>query len=223
MTGTPITELRHSGGFVVSQSNGERSVDQVTLLQQAAQTTPPTNETQAGTVLGTILDGTSGVYAANGGNTGNFTCGAVALTQGVVEGIYAIEFIAPTVFNVTDPNGKFVGEGHTGVAFVGEGVGFTLTAGGAAAIAGDGATVTIAANANVGLWNVLSLTAADGTQNPTGILYNTVDATGGNTAVTVMSRACEVNGSELIYPAGATVNQIAAINAQLQAIGIIVR
>jgi hypothetical protein len=32
-----------------------------------------------------------------------------------------------------------------------------------------------------------------------------------------------VNGSELIYPSGASGSQIAALNAQLQAIGIIVR
>lgn len=216
-----LTEVRHSGGYLVSEAVAERSRDQVTLLQQTYSEAP--NVTPAGTILGEVLDGTSGTYAANAGNTGNFTCSAITLGQGVEEGVYGIEFIAPTVFNVTNPAGELVGEGATGVAFNKGGLEFTLTAGGTAAVAGDGATITIAANANVGLFNALSLTAADGTQIPAAILYNTTYAGDGNVAVAVHTRDCEVNGSELVYPAGATDNQIAAINAQLKTLGIVVR
>lgn len=219
MTSPVFTENRHSGGYVVSEANGERSRSQETMLA----TSPANTFTQAGTVLGKTLEGTSATYAATGGNTGNFTCSAVALSQGVLQGVYKVEFIAPTVFNVIDPNGALVAEGHTGVAFAAGGLGFTITAGGAAAIAGDSATITLAANANLGLVAALSLTAADGTQIPVGILFNTIDASQGNTKVTTTARAAEVNGSELIYPAGASATQIATINAQLGAIGIVVR
>jgi hypothetical protein len=46
------------------------------------------------------------------------------------------------------------------------------------------------------------------------------DASAGDTKATVITRAAEVNGSELTYPAAATANQIAAINAQLSVLGI---
>lgn len=224
MTSPVLTERRHSGGFLVSEANGQRSRDQVTILQQASNfQSSSTPILPAGVVLGEVLDGTSATYTANAGNTGTFTCGAIALSAGVIEGTYVIEFIAATVYNVYAPNGDLVGEGHTGVAFAAGGLGFTITAGGTAAVAGDGATIALAANANVGLYAPLNLSAADGTQIAVNILFNETDASQGNTKVTVIARGAEVNGSELVYPAGATANQIAAINAQLVALGIIIR
>jgi hypothetical protein len=223
MTALVITENRHSFGFVVSEDEpGRRSRDEVTLLQQTYDTPP--DFSQAGTVLG-VYGPTTGapVYAATGGNTGNFTCGTVTESAGAIVGAYRGEFVAPTVYNLFDPNNDFVGEGHTGAAFSGGGVGFTLTAGGTAAIAGDSFTQTVGANANAGKYNPVSLTATDGTQNAAAILGNTIDASGGNTKVTVIARDAEVNGGELIYPPGASASQIAALNAQLQALGIIVR
>jgi len=188
--------------------------------------TPPTFSPNvilpAGLVLGQTSVGTSAAYLANGGNTGNFTCGTVTVGAGTAEGVYTIEFIAATVFNVQAPSGVEY-EGHTGVAFAQGGPGFTITAGGTAAVAGDGATITLAANANVNLYGPLNLLAADGTQNPVAILFNEKDASQANTKVTVIARAAQVNGSELIYPAAATAAQIAAVNAALQAIGIVVR
>lgn len=186
-------------------------------------TITPNNIVPAGLVLGETLVGTSATYAANAGNTGNFTCGTVTVGQGTVEGVYSIEFIAATTFNVMSPAGALVGEGHTGTAFSAGGLGFTLTAGGTAAVAGDGATITLAANSNVGLYAPLNLLAADGTQNAVAILANETDASQGNVSVTVIDRAAQVNGSELIYPASATAAQVAAINAQLASIGVIAR
>jgi hypothetical protein len=215
---TLLTENRHSGGYEVSAANGERSYAEITVLMQSG-----TALTPAGTILGETLVGTSATYAANAGNTGNFTSGTVTVGEGALEGTYRGEFSAPTAFNIFDPNGELVGEGHTGTAFTGEGMGFTITAGGTAAVAGDGFTLALAANANVGLYAPLSLTAADGTQNVAGILYNTMDLTKENTLATITARASEVNGSELFYPSGASASQIAAINVQLAALGIIVR
>jgi hypothetical protein len=211
---TAITERRHSGGFLVSEANGLRSRDQVTLKQQS----PAGTITEAGTVLGKYDVSTGApVYGADAGNTGNFTCSAVVESAGAKLGAYKIEFIAATKFNVTDPNGDFVGKGTTGVAFSGGGLAFTITAGGTAAVAGDSATITVAANADAGKYGPLDLTAANGLQNAEAILYNTGDYSAADSKVTVIARDAEVNGSELIYPAGATPTQISTINGQLLA------
>ena len=224
MVSPVLTERRHSGGFIVAEAEGRRSRDQVTLLQQSSNFQSSTSPIlPAGVVLGETLVGGTAAYTANAGNTGNFTCSAVTVAAGVAEGTYTVQFIAAAVFNVFLPSGDLLGEGHTGAAFSIGGLGFTITGGGIAAVAGDGATIAIAANSNAGLYAPLSLSAADGTQNAAAVLFNETDASQGNTKVTVVARACEVNGSELIYPAGATVSQISAVNAQLQALGIIVR
>lgn len=191
-----------------------------------AGTTPPTINPNAilpaGLVLGATTIGQSATYAATAGNTGNFTCGSITVGQGAVEGTYPIEFVAPTVFNLQSPSGLEF-EGHTGTAVSGGGLSFTVTAGTVAAVAGDSATIALAVNANAGLYAPLNLNASDGTQNAAAILFNETDASKGNTKATVISRAAQVNGSELIYPAAATAANIAALNALLAAAGIIVR
>ena len=222
MVSPVLNESRWSGEFLVSEANNTRSREQVTLKQQTY--VAPQVYSQGGTVLGKYDVSTGApVYAATGGNTGNFTCSAVVESAGAKLGAYRIEFIAATKYNVYDPAGIFVGEGTTGVAFSGGGLAFTITAGGTAAVAGDSATITVAANADAGKYGPLDLAAANGLQNAAAILFNTLDASGGDTKATVIIRAAEVNGSELVYPSGATANQIAAINAQLSAIGIQVR
>lgn len=212
MVSAVLTERRHSGGFLVSESPGRFSRAQVTLLQQGA-------ILAAGTLLGQVTVGLTAAIAAQtvpGANAGNGTSSAIALSQGVLQGAYQVTFVSAVEFEVYTPAGDLLGEGRNGVAFALGGLGFTITAGGTAFVAGDGFVITVAANANVGLYNALSLAAADGTQIPAAILFNESDATSGNKKVAVINRDAEVNGSELIYPAGATANQIAAINAAIQ-------
>ncbi len=66
----------------------------------------------------------------------------------------------------------------------------------------------------------VSLAAADGSQSATGILYDNVNATGGDTPAVVFTADAEFNDAEVVYPAGATPAQIAAINTQLAAVGL---
>lgn len=222
---TVITERRHSGGYLVSEEGpGQRSRDQVTLKQQS----PDGAITEAGTVLGKYGPSTGNpVWTANPGNTGNGAMGTITESAGAIVGDYKLEITAAAAnagtFDLYDPNGDHVGQGKVGVAFAGGGLGFTLADGGTDFVVGDGGKITVAANADAGKYDALDVTAADGTQNAAAILYNTGDYSAADTKVTVHSRACEVNGSELIYPSGATANQIAAIDAQLAALGIIVR
>lgn len=82
--------------------------------------------------------------AANVGNTGNGTLGTLSVTAGSAQnGAYQILFTAATTFTVTDANGRQLNTGKTGVAYSDGGVTFTITAGGAAFIAGDGFSVTV--------------------------------------------------------------------------------
>lgn len=223
MTATVITERRHSWGFVVSEDQpGRRSRDQVTLKQQTYTTAPLV--TEAGTVLGLIGPSTGApVYAATGGNTGNFTCGTVTESAGAIVGAYKGELINATHFNLFNPNGDFVGEGTFGSAFSGGGLGFTITAGGTAGVVGDTFTITVAANADASKYVPLNEAGTDGSQIAAAILGNTIDASGGDTKVAVLIRAAEVNASELVWPSGITANQITAALAQLATAGIIAR
>jgi len=221
MTSPVLTERRWSGGYIVSEANGERSREQVTLKQQAGGTI-----LDAGTVLGQFGPSTGApVAAANAGNTGNGVMGAVTEGAGAIVGVYNLVFEAAAanagVFAVFDPNGAFVGQGKVAVLFNKGGLSFTLADGSADFVAGDGFTITVAANADAGKYTPVNSAATDGSQNAKAILFNSpFDVTAADTKQTVSARACEVNGNELVWPAGATANQIAAWTAQLAAAGI---
>lgn len=79
-----------------------------------------------------------------GGNTGNGTvsAGPVVDATKALGGVYTINFTAATMFEVLDPNGNQLADGATGVAYSQAGIGFTITAGGTAFVAGDGFTIT---------------------------------------------------------------------------------
>jgi hypothetical protein len=194
---TTLNEDFHNGGFIVSEAEKTRSRDAITIASSW--------NLKAGTVLGKLLNATAApTYAATGGNTGNFTCGTVVPAVGVKPGVYKVEFIAPTVFNVIDPSGALVAEGKTGVAFSAGGLGFTITAGATPAVAGDSATITVAANAANGQYAPYDPTANDGTETAVSILIYAVDATSAASPGVGMSRDAEVNTSELVWGANVT-------------------
>lgn len=63
--------------------------------------------------------------------------------------------------------------------------------------------------------------ASDGSEVAAGILFGRTDATAADAVAHV--RQCEVDGNELVYPAGATTGDIETINEELAELGIIVR
>jgi hypothetical protein len=214
---TILNEDFHMGGFIVSEAEKTRSRDTITIASGW--------NLKAGTVLGKLLNSSSApAYAAGGGNTGNFTCGTVTPAVGVAPGVYTGEFISATKFNVYAPNGALIAEGATGTAFSAGGLGFTITAGGTAAVAGDNFTVTVAANANAGKYAPFDPTANDGTETAVSILYGAVDATSAAAAAVGISRDAEVNSSELVWGANVTtLNQKNAAFASLAPQGVIAR
>lgn len=197
------------------------SFEQETALANSAASLTPAGLMDIGLVVGKVADAAPAAAAANAGNTGNGTVSAPSAQVGIQVGTYNIEFIAATKFNVYDPAGNLVGEGSTGTAFANQ-IGFTITAGGTAFVAGDGFTIAVAAGS--GKVVPLNLTAVDGSAVPVGVVVRqaTVPA-GADAPVVVVERLAVLLSDGLIYPSGATTNQKNAIRAQLAALGLIVR
>ena len=65
--------------------------------------------------------------------------------------------------------------------------------------------------------------ASDGSQNASGILLASVDASGGDTAAAFVARDAEVNSNELTWADGITGPQKTSALGKLAALGIIVR
>jgi hypothetical protein len=209
------TETFHDGGFMVSEANGHRSRDKIVVTG---------GKVKAGTVLGQSIASTA-IAAAVAGNTGNGAMGAIAVGGAAKSGVYMLSIIEPAAnggeFVVEDPDGVNVGNGTVGVAFNMGGLAFTLADGATDFAAGDQIKITVASGTRKHA--ALNLAATDGTAIAAGILFGDVDATSADKSATGVKRACEVNGSELIWPAGASAEQIAVGIQQLAALGIIVR
>jgi hypothetical protein len=159
---------------------------------------------------------------AGGTNVGNGTSSAVT-TNGYAPtlGVYTVEFDDATHFIVSAPNGQEIGHGTTGVAFSGGGLNFTITAGGTAFLPGDSFTVIVSAGA--GLWVTCTATAVDGSQNAAGICFGLSDASLNNIHGAIVTRACEVNISELVWDPSMNATSQANALAQLAVLGIIGR
>lgn len=162
------------------------------------------------------------VTSAAGTNTGNGTIGTLTVTGYAAKaGVFAVEFDDATHFVVSDPVGTEIGHGTTGVAFKAGGLSFTITAGGTAFVPGDSFAVTVAAGS--GKYKAFDPANTDGSQNPSGILFATKDATNADKPCAVVARQCEVNASELVWPTGMSAASITTALAQLKALGILPR
>lgn len=134
---SPLIEQWHAGGFLVSQPRGHRHIDRV-MITGGAKVYP-------GTVMGQQTTGATAVAAAIGTNTGNGTFGTITPVSVPTQiGAYSVVFSSATAFTVTAPSGA-TAAGTTGVAFAALGIGFTITAGGTAFVAGDSFTITTTA------------------------------------------------------------------------------
>ena len=204
------------GGFIVSESPGRRSREQIMLSALAALT-------KAGTVLGEALLAAPVTAAKAGGNTGNGTIamdGTTPILDGAVKGTYTVRFLTATTFRVEKPNGDVIGDGATGQAFSDD-VKFTITAGGTPFVAGDGFDITIADGTLQ--YAPLDLTKLDGRQVALAVLFAQRPIKATAQRAVCMARDCEVNGNLLIWPAGISAPQKKIAEAQLAAKGIIVR
>lgn len=208
---TTFTEGPRTAEFLIAEAENYRSRD--------AETVDATGGAlEAGTILGRIALAAPSAAVAQGGNTGNATVGTVTRGPGAKVGVYAIEFLTATTFEVIDPDGFRLKPGATGVAYADD-IGFTATVGGTPMVAGDGFNVTIAAGS--GKYVRHSTAAVDGSQVEAGVLFEGIGAV--EDKRTVIKRAASVKASKLIYASGADNTQKAKSNAALEARGIVVR
>lgn len=188
--------------FLVSEAAGQRSRDNVVVTQTGT-------EVKSGTLLSKVDTGAA-TTSATAGNTGNPTFGAITVGAAAVSGAYKLTFTAATKFTVEDPAGVTIGNGTTGVAFSKAGLGFTLTAGGTAAVAGDEFTIAVA----VGSGKYVPYSAAVGTADA--VIYNYLPAKTGDSKAVAFTADCEVKRDSVT-------GLDAAGEINLRAVGIKVR
>lgn len=209
---TILVEKNHTAEFLLSEANGYRSREVVTINATAG-------KLEAGTLLAAITSANAGVVTADGGNTGNGAFGTVTVGNDAITGTYGVEITEAEsdggVFEVTDPFGNSVGGGEVGVMFEGGGLSFTIADGATDFVKGD--KWTIAVNAGIGEWVVYDDDGSnDGRRQATGILYGSVDATLADAQAVAIVRDAEVAAARLV---GLDDNGA----ADLAALGIIVR
>ncbi|HVE20648.1 MAG TPA: head decoration protein [Acidocella sp.] len=217
MVSPVIYEQYYDGAFMVSEANGHRSRD----LGDLNNSTASDILYEGGLVV--AQQGAGIVSAAHGTNTGNGTIGSLSVLQGAEFGTYTLTATSATEFNVVAPSGDLIGEATVGTAFADQ-VGFTLTAGSTAFVAGDSFTLDVTQQMDI--WESWTGGAITGAM---GILYNRVWVEAGTSKkVTIVTRACEVNLSELQWdPAVTSSASVATLQAQalaaLATMGVIAR
>lgn len=192
--------------FILNEATGNRSRENIVLTQSGTEVVSGQVITQTGDAA------TTGTATATAGNTGNPTFGTISVGAAGKPGVYKLTFTAATKFTVEDPDGVTIGNGTTGVAFSKQGVGFTLTAGGTPAVAGDEWSITVAAGTSK--WVPYT---ANGAAGPAmGILYNYLPTKTGDSKAVAFVRDAELNRFELT-------GLDAAAEADLKKLGLIVR
>ena len=190
--------------------------------------------TPVGTVLGSFIASPVGTAGAIVG-TGNGVMGAITLTSNkdMVLGTYTVKIVQAAAnageFALLDPNGKVVGSGTVAVAFSQAGFAFTLADGATDFVAGDYIPIVVSGTVK---YKLVEATATDGTEvakvvvigDAQGAATTSTPVVNTDTSFLVLSRGqVIVSADALSY--GATVNtnaEIAAVAAQLKAVGILV-
>lgn len=190
-----LTETRHAGGFMISESPGTRSRDVGTMTVE---------NLKAGTVLGRITKGAASAVA--GSNTGNGAMGAITVGADAVPGAYLLRITAAATnagtFQLRDPDGDVVGLGTVAAAFSGGGLSFTLADGGTDFVVGDTFTITVAAGS--GKYRAYDPTATNGLEDAVAILWGDADASAADVVATIVTRDAEFTKADLVWGAAVT-------------------
>jgi len=216
-----FTEGRHAGEFLLSEADGMRSRDNITVKSGAG-------ILAAGTVLGKETVGAATPAAKAGGNTGNGVLtmdGTTPVKQGAKTGIYTVRCIAAAsnsgTFRVEDPDGNVLGDVVVAATFDDD-IKFSIADGSADFIVGDGFDITVAAG--TGKYVSSPATGVTGAEKGSAILLDKVDATAADVNAAAITRDAEVNGKILSYAASVDDDPKKAAKAvELAAAGIIVR
>jgi len=201
---------------VLAGSGGSRTVRQFAISSYVA--------------LGAATVTAGAAVSGTGGTVGNGAIGTVTADAGAMEGEYKQVFIEPEAdlgtFQVFRPDGVLDGVGKVGVAYNGM-INFTQADGSNNFVAGDWRTITVDYAAGSQKWTEVDLTATDGREIARGVcLFETAAADGvDGTGVMLRRGPAILNADEVVYPAGATSDQKAALRAELAALSppIIIR
>lgn len=214
-----LTEGKHTGEFILSEANGDRSREQIMVLSG--------ENLKAGHVLGRrLITPTIGAAAALGTNTGNGTVSAPAVgtNLAVQRGTYRVSFIEPATnlgtFQVFDPKGDYLGDGVVGTAFDNQ-ISFTISDGATDFVAGDAFSILVSAGTYK--YKEYDVADTDGGAVPIGVLYDNVDASAADKAGVALVRDCEIRSADLTWFSGASATQQAIALDALSALGIIAR
>lgn len=209
------TEGNHAGEFIVS----EESIDYRNVLSVGV-----SGVIKAGTVLGTKIQ-TPAAVVAGAANVGDGVMGAVVVSAagGAMVGDYILTVTAESAnagtFVVKDPSGAVVGSpGTVAVEFVGGGLTFTLADGAEDFDIGDTFVITVS-----GEQLPVDLTASDGSQIASGVLFDNVDTTAAAVDAVVINKDCVLNGQEIVLPTGITSAETNVLVKQLADIGVVVK
>lgn len=183
---TSLTSTPRVKAVIISEASNQRSRENIVVTQTGTALASGTLLTRAG-------DAGAGTFAMGAGATGDPTAGTITVGAAAIPGVYVIEFTTATKFTVEDPEGKTVGTGTLGTAFDKGGIGVTLTAGATPAVAGDTATITVAA----GNGKYVAYTANGAAGPADAVLYNWLPAKTGDSDAVAFTNDCELNRFEL--------------------------
>lgn len=183
---TSLTSKPRVKAVILAEASGQRSRENIVVTQTGT-------ALESGTLL-TKVDTGAGTFALDAGATGNPTSSAITVGAAAVPGVYTIQFTAATKFTVVAPGGATVGAGTLGSEFDKGGLTFTLTAGATPAVAGDLATITVAAGS--GKYVAYRANGAAGPADA--VLYNWLPAKTGDSDAVGFVRDAELNRFELV-------------------------
>ena len=223
-TGIVQIEPRHAGAFMVSEAPGRLSGDRfVVALNQSL---------VAGQVVGkTAVTGlVTSSAAADGSNTGNgvITMDATApVAAGAKNGVYrAVNELVATnsgEFVVYDPDGIEIGRVAV-AATLSNPIKFVIADGATDFAIGDAFSITVGIEETDYQIVAYNPAGTNGSQRAAGILWEGVTTDGTNLgAGVVITRAAEVRGVDLVWPATITAIQKADALRQLEKFGIVAR
>lgn len=218
---TVLTANRLPVAFILSE--GERYFSRDAIKIAAEQDIEP------GQLLGkkVVIAGATSAPTVGASNTGNATIamGSPALTSKAKTGRYKGIAVTATTVRWEDPEGVEIGTSTHGSAMTKGGIKITITAGGVANVAGDEFYVDVGIESQGDFEYVAwDPDGTDGSEDVAAIpLYAVTTGVGETEKVTALVRHAEVNGHELVLPAGVSAAETAKAYADLAAIGIIVR
>lgn len=211
------------GEHVISEADGRRSRDQITLAASAVDYVP-------GEILGKLTEGARTVSAVNGVPApAGATIGTMSATTAAKAGKYQAVCVVggagtASRWRITGPNGEVVGVASGNTAFTGNGLTLTITDTGTDPVAGEAFDITVTAVDGTNVYGHLDPAATNGLQNAAAVLFagRVANAAAAQKAV-VHSRDCELNGKKVTWPAGYTTPQKRAAATLLAANGTLLR